>query len=286
MAGLRLSGRLFPRVVGRYKLIVPVIQPICYKLSLYMKGLHSSNVRLDEFTEHERNEKEQREKERRNLDEEEEIKNKILDEALREVLTHGWNKSAVVATTSKLGYPSVMAGVVDDVEELVLHHISKSNRELDNWMVEEVERLTVGGAKLKIGGFVRSCIKKRLSMNIPYLEVGLWAHAMALIAQPSWALEGVRLGQEVCDDIWHRAGDVSTDMNWYTKRISLAAVMAATEVFMVQDTSEGYKDTWDFLDRRLKDLAMIPSFTKVPGDVVGVLEGVLQTAKILAGVQK
>ena len=36
--------------------------------------------------------------------------------------------------------------------------------------------------------------------------------------------------QELCDDVWHRAGDASTDYNWYTKRLTLAAVYTSTEV--------------------------------------------------------
>ena len=34
----------------------------------------------------------------------------------------------------------------------------------------------------------------------------------------------------------------------------LAAVYKSTEIFMVQDRSEDYQDTWDFLDRRVEDL--------------------------------
>ena len=69
--------------------------------------------------------------------------------------------------------------------------------------------------------------------------------------------------QELCDDIWHRAGDTSTDSNWYTKRITLAVVYSATEVFMLQDRSEDFSETWMFLDRRLQDLQAAPSLVQV-----------------------
>ena len=90
----------------------------------------------------------------------------------------------------------------------------------------------------------------------------------------------------MCDDVWWRAGDSSHDMSWYTKRISLGAVMAATDLFMIQDTSDNYQETWDFLDRRLSDLALMPTINKIPEDVAKVAGGLLQTAKILVGVQK
>jgi len=250
------------------------------------KQMHSSGVMRDDFKEQARLERMELEKERMNLDREEDIKYKLLDAALEEILSHGWNKSAVVAAATRLGFPSVMAGLVGGVEEVVLHHIKKSNRALDLWMEVEVARLTDGGARLPVGKFVRSCIITRLSMNIPYIEAGMWAQGVALIARPEWGVASVGLCQEVCDDIWHRAGDSSHDVNWYTKRVSLGLVIASTDVFMIQDTSLGFRDTWDFLDRRLDDLAMIPTLSKIPGDVAGIVEGFLQTAKILTNVQK
>ena len=59
---------------------------------------------------------------------------------------------------------------------------------------------------------------------------------------------------QLVDDIWHACGDTATDYNWYTKRGLLAAVYAATELFMITDYSPGYADTWQSLDRRLKDV--------------------------------
>ena len=221
------------------------------------------------------------------LDKEEELLSKILDASLEGVITHGWNLSAVKAAVTRLGYPSVTAGLVDNVEQLVLHHINSSNQRLDTWMEAEVARLTSEGQRLRIGPFVRSCIVKRLSMNIPLLEAGLWSEGVAHVCQPGPGLvSGLEAWQTVCDDIWHRAGDTSADMNWYTKRISLGAVMAATDVFMIQDKSDNFQDTWDFLDRRLDDLQMIPTVTKIPEDVARVAGGLFQTAKILVGAQK
>ena len=43
-------------------------------------------------------------------------------------------------------------------------------------------------------------------------------------------------------------------MNWYTKRALLAGVYTATELYMLTDYSPGYAETWDALDRRLRDV--------------------------------
>jgi len=61
----------------------------------------------------------------------------------------------------------------------------------------------------------------------------------------------------MCDDICHYAGDRSTDTSWYTKRMTLAAIYAATELYMIQDRSPEYEDTWSFMERRFEDLKSI-----------------------------
>ena len=79
----------------------------------------------------------------------------------------------------RLDYPSVAAGLVDNVEQLVLHHINSSNRRLNPWMEAKVERLTSEGQRLKIGPFVPSCFVKRLRTNITLLEAGLWPEGVS-----------------------------------------------------------------------------------------------------------
>lgn len=57
----------------------------------------------------------------------------------------------------------------------------------------------------------------------------------------------------IADEIWFLAGDKTVDFSWYTKRAQLSAVYAASEVFMTTDQSTDFKDTAEFLDRRLED---------------------------------
>ena len=40
-------------------------------------------------------------------------------------------------------------------------------------------------------------------------------------------------------------------VDWYTKRASLATVYTSTEVYMMQDNSHEFDNTWNFLDRQL-----------------------------------
>ncbi|EWC47996.1 hypothetical protein DRE_02878 [Drechslerella stenobrocha 248] len=53
--------------------------------------------------------------------------------------------------------------------------------------------------------------------------------------------------------MWSIAGDFNLDVSWYTKRGILSGIYSATEVYMSQDKSEDFLNTWVFLDQRLAD---------------------------------
>lgn len=59
------------------------------------------------------------------------------------------------------------------------------------------------------------------------------------------------------DEIWYLAGDASVDTSWYTKRASLAAAYASSELFMTTDTSKDFLATEEFFDRRLEDVQKV-----------------------------
>ena len=73
-----------------------------------------------------------------------------------------------------------------------------------------------------------------------------------MLALPHHAAEGARAIWGTADAIWTALGDRSTDINWYTKRVSLSAVYGATVLYWMGDDSEGHQATWDFLDRRIE----------------------------------
>lgn len=85
------------------------------------------------------------------------------------------------------------------------------------------------------------------------------------MAQPSNAPYAVELHALMADEIWHYAevdensGTASyradNTLDWYTKRAYVSAMYAGAELFMLQDTSENYQETWSFLERNLVDPA-------------------------------
>ena len=75
------------------------------------------------------------------------------------------------------------------------------------------------------------------------------------------------------DEIWYLAGDTAVDFSWYTKRASLAAVYASSDLFMTTDSSTDFVATEEFLDRRLKDAQNVGSTVGGFGQYVGFWAG-------------
>lgn len=86
--------------------------------------------------------------------------------------------------------------------------------------------------------------------------------ATTLLALPQHAADGTRAIWRTCDHIWTALGDASDDVNWYTKRATLAGVYASTVLYWLGDESEGAARTWGFLDRRIDD---VMRFEKLKG---------------------
>ena len=93
--------------------------------------------------------------------------------------------------------------------------------------------------------------------------------ALALIAQPSNLPTAISELSSLSDEIWFLSGDTSVDTSWYTKRASLSAIYAATELFMTTDKSPGFEDTREFLDRRFRDVQVMGGAMGSLGQWVG-----------------
>ena len=124
---------------------------------------------------------------------------------------------------------------------------------LDRRMVEALGRepLHAMGMTAKITRAVRL----RLEMAEPDREAV--RRAASLFALPIHAGEGASCVWRTADAIWTALGDGSEDLNWYTKRATLAGVLSSTGLYWLQDESAGRTSTWAFLDRRIQDVMRI-----------------------------
>ncbi|MEO1920167.1 MAG: COQ9 family protein [Paracoccaceae bacterium] len=81
----------------------------------------------------------------------------------------------------------------------------------------------------------------------------------ALFALPMFAGDGAKAIWHTADTIWNALGDTSTDVNWYTKRVTLSAVYSSAVLFWLGDESGG-EDTDAFIDRRIDNVMQFEKF--------------------------
>ena len=239
----------------------------------------------DEFSKKSKEDKINEEKETAQDDDDERIKQSILSESLKFVPGYGWSKQAIEAGTESLGYPTVTSGVIDDPSISLIHyHYQTSNNALAKIMQNEIEELTKSGQEINTTQFLRKNVEKRLIMNVPYMSK--WAEALAIMSYPQNAPSSLNLGLELVDSMWHLAGDKSVDINWYSKRLLLLGIYKTTELAMMQDRSEGYADTWAFLDRRFEDSKSLKDILGAPDDAAKVLGAIGSTIQAVLGMKR
>jgi ubiquinone biosynthesis protein COQ9 len=100
-----------------------------------------------------------------------------------------------------------------------------------------------------------------LKLRLDGLDREAVRRASALFALPIYAAEGAALIWGTADAIWRALGDSSTDLNWYTKRATLAAVWGSVILYWLGDASGVAGGpgpaTDDFIDRRIAEVMAI-----------------------------
>ena len=85
---------------------------------------------------------------------------------------------------------------------------------------------------------------------------------VSLLSLPNNAGRALRATWRTVDTLWYAAGDVSADFSYYTRRATLSAIYTATLLCWLDDKSEGFADSWDFLQRRLNDARQLPTLRR------------------------
>ncbi|KAK0724779.1 COQ9-domain-containing protein [Lasiosphaeris hirsuta] len=174
----------------------------------------------------------------------------LLAAAYRHVPTHGFSASALALGARDAGYLDISPTIVPDgVFSLVQWHLVTQREAL------AARSVALFGDGQKGPNVVASRVEalawERLLGNAEV--VWQWQEALAIMAQPSYVPASVKELAMLADEIWFLAGDVAVDPTWYTKRASLSAIYAAAELFMTNDRSLGFRDTQEFLRRRLQE---------------------------------
>lgn len=177
----------------------------------------------------------------------EDLKERLLDAALAHVPFEGWSEATFRAAVRESGVDPALARALcprGAVDLAIAFH-----RRGDAAMAERLRSADLSGMRFreKVAAAVRfriEAVGDREALR----------RGSALFALPVHAADGARLIWGTADLIWTTLGDSSDDLNWYTKRATLAAVYASTVLFWLGDDSTGHQATWDFLDRRIENV--------------------------------
>lgn len=179
------------------------------------------------------------------------IRDRLVLAALPHVAFDGWAGGALAAAAEDEGLDgAVVARAFPCGASQVVAHFT---RLADRLMEEELAELDL--AEMRVPRRIALAVRIRLERWAPHREAV--RRALAVLALPTNLALAARLTWNTADAIWRAAGDTSHDFSWYTRRSTLAAVYAATVLYWLDDPSEGNADTWDFLERRLADVAAL-----------------------------
>jgi len=172
----------------------------------------------------------------------------ILLAVLPHVPFDGWSKAALAKGCADAGLErdawraSFPGGVPDLVEYFGAYADEKMSSVL---AAESLENM-------KIRDRIATGIRVRLELLGRHREAV--RRLCAYFALPQNAPLGLKCLGRTVDAIWRAAGDEAADFSFYTKRATLAGVYSATLLYWLDDDSEGFADTFAFLDRRIADV--------------------------------
>lgn len=209
------------------------------------------------------------------------LRRRLLAGMLRHAPFDGWTEKALAAAARDEGVTPAMAAVAfqggpAEVAEFF-------NTEADREMAEAVEAAIAQAVEAPVATFpsadavaagavgmvpvgARSIglkIRERVTLAVRTRLLQHAAQREALRALASFLAMPAHVGLasrslwRTVDAMWRAVGDTSTDYNYYTKRALLAGVYGSTVLVWLDDSSEGFADTFAFLDRRIGDVMAI-----------------------------
>jgi ubiquinone biosynthesis protein COQ9 len=145
---------------------------------------------------------------------------------------------------------------------------------LDSEMLKRLKKKRLD--KMGMTKRIVTVVKVRLEINQGHKEAV--RRTVGFLALPFNAPLSAKCLWRTVDAMWNAAGDTATDYNHYTKRLILGGVYSTTLITWLGDESEGYQDTFEFLDRRI---ANVMEFEKVKAKAREFTKDLPDLAKIL-----
>ena len=181
------------------------------------------------------------------------IPDKILDSMLKQVPFEGWTTRALTQALKSLDLPKGSAELY--VPGGASSLIGQWSARKDKDMLERFEVLDK--SELRIRDKVKQAVWFRLEAIGRHEEAA--KRATSRLALPDMAGEGAALLWASADKIWAALGDKSEDYNYYTKRLTLSAVLGSSVLSYLADDTEDKSKARAFLDKRIENVMRFES---------------------------
>ena len=179
------------------------------------------------------------------------LKDKLLESALLHAAFDGWSRRTLLNAAKDAG---VDAGTA---RRLFPRGGDSLLEWLDDWADRQMLAATEGEdlAQLPVRRRIARLARARLEALGQHREA-LRRAAVAHLLPGNVMGSGRALWQTV-DRMWQAAGlggGPAEGFSYYSRRATLAGVLTATFLYWLQDQSDGFAETWAFLDRRIDDV--------------------------------
>jgi len=190
------------------------------------------------------------------------LREAILEQALTLAQFDGWTESMLDNACKNAGYDDTMTWrrVFGNAPIDVINYFT---RKADESMVAELANANL--SDMRIRDRIAHIVMTRLHQHTPHKEAV--RRAIAHMMLPQHAAHSTKAIAQTMDDMWHAAGDTSTDFNFYTKRATLAKVYSATLFVWLNDESDTLEETEAFLRRRIENVMQFEKFKSKLKDI-------------------
>ncbi len=179
------------------------------------------------------------------------LKDRILEAALVHAAFDGWGGHTLANAAADAGVDSATA------RRLFPRGGDSLLEWLDDWADRRMRERLAGEhlEALPVGRRIARLVRARFESLAPHRE----AVRRAVLARglPHNLPGGVAALWRTVDRIWEAAGFPAGDhrtLDHYTRRALLAGILVATLLYWLEDQSEGCRETWAFLDRRIAEV--------------------------------
>ncbi|CAN1290964.1 Ubiquinone biosynthesis protein COQ9, mitochondrial [Linum perenne] len=172
---------------------------------------------------------------------------RVLQASLRHVSRLGWSEDALMAGARDVGVSPSFVGSFPRKDAALVEYF------MDDCLEKLIDRIETGLdlSNLSTSERISKLIRIRLEMQAPYISK--WSQALSIQANPLNFPTSFKQRTAMIDEIWHASGNGGHDIDWYVKRTVLGGVYSTTEIYMLTDSSPEFRDTWAFLEDRVRD---------------------------------